>query len=1789
MTAGNVTGTIDITGTAGDVTTTDLGTLYAGGNITVVSGDDARFAASIETVNDAVVITAGGDVVTGGNATITGIDTDGVGTAGTSTITADGSVTLGADVTVADGVMVTADENITLDGNITADADAGDDGDATLTADADSSGSGSVTMVAAAAITAEDITVTGYDIQLDRLIADWAGTVAGGAVMSGNGTITVRAQNNAQLDDTLTAGTDATSNIDIDADEGVASQTAGDMTAGGIVSIDGAQGVELDGTIGTATAIGIDVVLTSAAGTIDVGGAITADGNITGTAEESIEVAAVVLRADADADDVGDISLTADSNLDADGRINLVDGSTLAAENISLTAFDIIADVLTANISGIPGDGTIIANAANNATLNDTLTAGTDSSSDIDIDGTDGTVRQTAGDMTAGGDVTIDAGVEITLLGTIGAGAAIGGSVLIGQSVTPDANVTLGGTVTAVHGITVSADGDIAANADLTSTGNATVTFDNISLDAGGDVTQLTNTNINAQDGGVQVTGDADVTLYDVTAAANNMDHDGDSINDSAISVSAGGTLDIARGPLAHANAGLVATAAGNLNIALGGDDIVIDNNVTASGDVTGSALNNLLVGDPDYPTPHNITVTADAVDNDGTGDVVLTADADSSGDGRLEMGTLTLATGENVILSGYNVVADQLTADLNADGAGNVVVSAANNATFNDAVTAGNVTGMIDITGTEGDVTTNDLGTLYAGGNITVTAGDDATFAASIETVNDAVVITAGGDVTTGGNATISAVDGLLGTGTNGTATITADGSVTLGADVTVGDGVTVTAAENIAVNGNITADVDLGNDGDAVLTADSDSSSSGDVTMGDNVITADNISVSGYNVQLDELMADWAGTLAAGAAQDGAGNVTVSAANDATFDDAVTAGNVTGIIDIDATEGDATTNVGATLDAGAEITVDAGLDITIGDDVLSRNSSVTMTARDNVDINANVTGNTNVGFTADLEDVTLDGNVTAVTGNVTVDAGSDVVQGTGFDIDAGAGVSVTSEQDVTLVDVAANANAFNGAAIMVNAGGNATINGAGVAGDEGLVATGAGNLNIDITANDASLQNVVTADGSIEVDAGDTIVVGTDNGAAVALTADSDNSGAGDVILRADTDGDNTGNVVMANTSLATGENITVSGENVVVDELTADRAQDDGAGDVTVTAANDLTVNDTITAGAGAGLGSIALTATDGSVTQAAQDEGATSNDMLAGGNVTIDAAEQVVLNGTIGNTTAAIGTDVLVGQQIAPELVQFNGTVDANGDIIVNATDIDVNARLTGDDDANGAGDILLDAANDVDVSAVVWLADGTAAGNGNVTINAVEDITFDANGDVTAAGTGSVSVNADSDGDDFGYLTMADGTVFTSGTGTMTATAGEDIQLGQLFTTNNTAAAVTIDSSAGAVLDAGDAASGVGSEDIVAGLPNAVVTITAVDGIGTGSLETPGDSIETNITTLVANNTGEGDINILETDTIVLQSVINANGHVTTVATSGTITATQVYAQDEGIYNGLENDANRIFLETWNQAGTGGDIYLTDVVADYDAAITTQGGGNVTIGDNGLVTNNDVDITIVQAGDIILGQWAITTTNNVTLIAQQGSILDGADTDVTNITAGGDLVMWVGNAIGEANAPADPLEVDVTGTLSVGAYDGAQYFPGRTLDYIWAFINGTSGDGSIYYLGTDDTPPGIIEWNMMSWGGPEEPLQRIERQEGTILRTLYEMLDEYDRHVWNFSLIYFPHVWAMLLELPDSMSIEFILEGEGKIEFYDEDGNLMEFGPDSADIGGLGDSLSYSSR
>src|SRR3989442_8810991 len=114
--------------------------------------------------------------------------------------------------------------------------------------------------------------------------------------------------------------------------------------------------------------------------------------------------------------------------------------------------------------------------------------------------------------------------------------------------------------------------------------------------------------------------------------------------------------------------------------------------------------------------------------------------------------------------------------------------------------------------------------------------------------------------------------------------------------------------------------------------------------------------------------------------------------------------------------------------------------------------------------------------------------------------------------------------------------------------------------------------------------------------------------------------------------------------------------------------------------------------------------------------------------------------------------------------------------------------------------------------------------------------------------------------------------MNAGTTINAGSGTITMSAPGNIALTGLSTTNNSAAAVSVSSSAGAITDAGDT-----TTDITAAGAAAVTTLSTRRGNGSAN------GVGRSVAWLVEPNSGlSGNIQINESDALVIRRAAQTN-------------------------------------------------------------------------------------------------------------------------------------------------------------------------------------------------------------------------------------------------------------------------------------------------------------------
>jgi len=345
---------------------------------------------------------------------------------------------------------------------------------------------------------------------------------------------------------------------------------------------------------------------------------------------------------------------------------------------------------------------------------------------------------------------------------------------------------------------------------------------------------------------------------------------------------------------------------------------------------------------------------------------------------------------------------------------------------------------------------------------------------------------------------------------------------------------------------------------------------------------------------------------------------------------------------------------------------------------------------------------------------------------------------------------------------------------------------------------------------------------------------------------------------------------------------------------------------------------------------------------------------------GGTITVDGAGS-------GITTAGSGAIALDAQ-------------GAGSDVVVNQV---VSSQ---------AGMITISAADMIQNSVVI-----SAAGAGTIDLNAGNNVDQDAN--ITSAG-GAITIDATDGGVD-----MADGTTTsTTGSGTIAYSAGTDVALSILNSPG--AVSVTADSDGndtGAITDnlTGETANIIGT----------TATFSAAEGIGSA------DDIDTTITTLDAENSDSGNIQITE------------------LSAGGSIGVNRIVQSDA-------EEAGTILLTTENGMIT---------VVSGETGIATDGTGPITLDANG--TGSDVAVNA-----------AVTSTTGTIRIDAVDEISNAA---VIGASGAGDVDLNAGD-----NVDQDAGITSAGGAITVDAATGG-------IDMASGATTSATGSGTIAYTAYSD--------------------------------------------------------------------------------------------------------------
>ncbi len=677
----------------------------------------------------------------------------------------------------------------------------------------------------------------------------------------------------------------------------------------------------------------------------------------------------------------------------------------------------------------------------------------------------------------------------------------------------------------------------------------------------------------------------------------------------------------------------------------------------------------------------------------------------------------------------------------------------------------------------------------------------------------------------------------------------------------------------------------------------------------------------------------------------------------------------------------------------ANANVAIDLGADLDANADTLELSEDELNNITTNLLAIGRNTGNVSVNITitdaispAGTDTLHL---ITGGTGTVT-DAANGAIIETNLLIEAAGGATLDNiaSHDVDVL-----------AAIVTNPGASFTFRDL----DDLTIGTVA-RLTLDPPNNDDGLVGVGAVIG-IDTNGGNVLLISEDSDPAI-LTGPLAGVGvlvANEIETTADAGGLNSGSIMIQ----AQGEGSIVLNAALITTGTTA--GGNGEGGDITLTTDNaDITLNATgllnalggggtpmvdggnITIDAGRDLNGALPDVTDSDVIILGDIQ---TNDIVGGtnrGNISITADDAVTIGPPI---DPLIPTTIQTTGRGTVSIIANDANTDGDGDgritmnpntqIITELGNVTLRTRdhavtMPPLDDASiiverintTVGNIIIDANGQ---NADVFLR-GTimTGGAGAVTVTADDSITFEAAGMILVSGTGNVLVQANenvSDGDSNDQILMADGSLISTNTGTITLRTdganGGNITLGRLVTQNITNAAVTINAQL-AVVD-GDPinADGVDIEAIADAASR--VNIIATAGIGAGN------AIETTARRFDVQNIGAADVNIANTTAnlnVVIEKLTTLGGNIVFTNQSGTtslltlgdqlIPGTRVSSGDAGTnVDGGDITINtsgdlRVIAPISSRDGRGGMFTLTGG-AVFDAGSSIQlGAGDITI-------------------------------------------------------------------------------------------------------------------------------------------------------------------------------------------------------------------------------------------
>ena len=1409
---------------------------------------------------------------------------------------------------------------------------------------------------------------------------------------------------------------------------------------------------------------------------------------------------------------LGNITVAAGEKIvaEAAGNVGVV-GTVTSDTSISLKAGQAILGqggvLVTPDLKMVAGNGIGALQAVNTETDRVAADAGNGGVAIVNANGgalltigTQGAVKGITGagdiSVTTDGSLKIDQLVKDSTHTHTVSLTSTNGAIVDGNTV--ERNVQ-GGTLVAKAAGNIDLDTEVdTLNAEVTNAGNITVreanavTARNLKTASG---------NIDLKAGGAVVVGSLDAGTGQIDLQADGAVDD-DQDNNTLIVAD---TLNIKA-------AGSVGATGSNANRAL--DTQVNTVNVTAAGEVNLAEVDDLTIGT--LETDHgNVTVTTGGSLNVGTLTTGTTSDtvtlvagnlitnAKTDGSSNIDAANLTMKAVNGIgadkalDVKVSNLVAYTDTGSIKVnDLDGDLVIGGVtSNLGLDTQYGLDAADGDIEV-GTTGNLTVNETVAAYDSGAVRLSAGGDIQQDARIRTEIGDIAVTAGGNIqqiaritTDTGNIVLNAGGNIL-----HDARITADTgdiSVTAGGNIQQ-DGHIATGTGNIVVSagGNLVQNELIG-----TTTGDITVSAGGNLQQNANISTQNgNLSVSADG---DITMAADTDTVAYQS-----GNVTIAAGGNATLQDV---GTFAGNVDVSAKQGNLL-QVGQLLAGTGNVTASAGGDLTTlaltgalyaGNVNLSAGGNVSLqqvgTTSGNIDLKAggNLTQHQNV--------VTGEGNLTAhADGDLTTLADT-TVTGTGnIDYSAGGNASL---QYVTTgtgnIDLKAGGNLTQNALVQTGAG-NLTAH---ADGDLTTLAdttvTGTGNIDYSAGGN-ASLQNVTTGNGNIDLatlvgDLTQNALVQTANGNVTAVAgrdllmavgARTEVSGNGDVAYTA-------GNELLVDEISAVNGNVALTASNGSI-QVHGTAAHNVSAKQLTANAASDIGTNDALRTN----IDTLVANATNGSIVVSEADDVTLDNVAAANGSVSVDAGNiainqlqgdsidlystgkvETLAGGLVKGGSLNIGAETGVNLHTAVDraTVSVNGT----GDIVLAEDDGITLTRLNTAD-----GDIRVTAGGDIGVSTV-------DAGTHNVSLSSTSGAIVTQQPTFFARLLARVAQATGITGDRIeldaanglgngsqGALQLTGNTVDASTTsGDVNLAQSQAVTLENVSTGNGNVQVTVADGNAvvGSISGTGSVALNAENGQLVddgnsnTRIQGNALSLTATDGIGAnGALQTQATSLDAQVTNSgninineangldrLTVNSANGDVTVNSTTGNLNVDVINATGHTVNLnANAGAIrdannnTVSNVNAQTANLIaaSGVGQSGNAFDVNVGNLASSGGTggaalnststsaLNLTSLTAssgdivlnsagdlNVNGGVSHTGGGNITLNGGNINQNANIttsgrgNVNVNGSGNVVMAATTTTSTDTGTVSYTGGRSISVASIQTSNDVGGGRVV------------------------------------------------------------------------------------------------------------------------------------------------------------------------------